>query len=45
MPGDARGWRRVQPLIEKGFKGPELGEALRRERLTALKAYKQRAAV
>ncbi|WP_017902889.1 multifunctional CCA addition/repair protein [Pseudomonas asplenii] len=30
----------VQPLIEKGFKGPQLGEALRRERLNALKTYK-----
>ncbi|KPA87460.1 tRNA nucleotidyltransferase/poly(A) polymerase [Pseudomonas asplenii] len=32
----------VQPLIEKGYKGPALGEALRRERLTALKAYKEK---
>ncbi|NBF12918.1 multifunctional CCA addition/repair protein [Pseudomonas sp. Fl4BN1] len=31
----------VQPLLEKGFKGPELGEALRLERLRALKAYKE----
>lgn len=30
----------VQPLLEKGFKGAELGEALKRERLTALKTYK-----
>ena len=30
----------VAPLLEKGFKGPELGEALKRERLKALKAYK-----
>jgi len=33
----------VQPLLEKGFKGPELGEALKRERLKALKAYKESA--
>lgn len=33
----------VQPLLEKGFKGPELGEALKRERLRALKAYKENA--
>jgi len=33
----------VQPLLEKGFKGPELGEALKRERLKALKAYKDKA--
>ncbi|KTC43158.1 MAG: multifunctional CCA addition/repair protein [Pseudomonas sp.] len=32
----------VQPLLEQGFKGPELGEALRLERLKAIKAYKQR---
>ncbi|MBD9680406.1 multifunctional CCA addition/repair protein [Pseudomonas sp. PDM18] len=31
----------VQPLLEKGYKGAELGEALKRERLTALKAYKE----
>ncbi|NWB31218.1 multifunctional CCA addition/repair protein [Pseudomonas gingeri] len=31
----------VQPLLEKGFKGPELGEALKRERLKAIKAYKE----
>ncbi|RON67661.1 multifunctional CCA addition/repair protein [Pseudomonas fluorescens] len=33
----------TQPLLEKGFKGPELGEALKRERLKALKAYKDAA--
>ncbi|XEG73241.1 multifunctional CCA addition/repair protein [Pseudomonas sp. abacavir_1] len=31
----------VQPLLEKGFKGAELGEALKHERLKALKAYKE----
>ena len=31
----------VAPLLEKGFKGPELGEALKRERLKALKIYKE----
>ncbi|CAN1605303.1 multifunctional CCA addition/repair protein [Pseudomonas sp. B21-028] len=31
----------VQPLLEKGFKGPELGDAIKRERLRALKAYKE----
>jgi tRNA nucleotidyltransferase (CCA-adding enzyme) len=31
----------VQPLLERGFKGPELGEALKQERLKALKAYKE----
>jgi len=31
----------VQPLLEKGYKGAELGEALKRERLNALKAYKE----
>lgn len=31
----------VQPLLEKGYKGAELGEALKRERLKALKAYKE----
>lgn len=31
----------VQPLLEKGYKGAELGEALKRERLAALKAYKE----
>lgn len=30
----------VKPLLEKGFKGAELGEELNRERLQALKAYK-----
>lgn len=30
----------VQPLVELGFKGAELGEALQRERLRALSAYK-----
>jgi tRNA nucleotidyltransferase (CCA-adding enzyme) len=30
----------TQPLIEQGFKGPELGEAIKRERLKALQAYK-----
>ena len=33
----------VQPLLEQGFKGAELGEALKRERLNALKAYKENA--
>ncbi|AKJ97285.1 2', 3'-cyclic nucleotide 2'-phosphodiesterase [Pseudomonas chlororaphis] len=33
----------VQPLLEKGFKGPELGEAIKRERLRTLKAYKDAA--
>lgn len=33
----------VQPLLEKGFKGPALGEAIKRERLRALKAYKDAA--
>ncbi|WP_044871253.1 multifunctional CCA addition/repair protein [Pseudomonas sp. LFM046] len=31
----------VQPLLEKGFKGAELGEALKNERLKVLKAYKE----
>lgn len=31
----------VKPLLEQGFKGAELGEALNRERLLALKAYKE----
>ncbi|WP_220813800.1 multifunctional CCA addition/repair protein [Pseudomonas paralcaligenes] len=31
----------VQPLVERGFKGAELGEALKRERLKALNAYKK----
>ncbi|GLK90952.1 multifunctional CCA addition/repair protein [Pseudomonas turukhanskensis] len=30
----------VQPLVEQGHKGAELGEALKRERLKALQAYK-----
>lgn len=30
----------VQPLLEQGFKGPELGEALKRGRLQALAQYK-----
>lgn len=33
----------VQPLLEQGFKGPVLGEALKRERLKALKTYKDNA--
>jgi tRNA nucleotidyltransferase (CCA-adding enzyme) len=33
----------IQPLLEQGFKGPELGEALKRERLKALKIYKDNA--
>jgi tRNA nucleotidyltransferase (CCA-adding enzyme) len=32
-------------LLEKGFKGPELGEAIKLERLKALKAYKEAASV
>ncbi|QHF41529.1 Multifunctional CCA protein [Pseudomonas fluorescens] len=35
----------VQPLLEKGFKGPELGEEIKRERLKALKAYKEATSV
>ena len=31
----------VQPLLAAGYKGAELGEALKRERLTALKTYKK----
>lgn len=31
----------VKPLLEKGFKGAELGKALNRERLKAIKAYKE----
>ncbi|MGH8435528.1 MAG: multifunctional CCA addition/repair protein [Pseudomonas sp.] len=31
----------VQPLLAQGFQGAELGAALKRERLTALKAYKE----
>lgn len=33
----------AQPLLERGYKGAELGEALNRERLAALKAFKQSA--
>lgn len=33
----------VQPLVEKGFTGQGLGEAIKRERLSALKAYKESA--
>ncbi|PYC29156.1 multifunctional CCA addition/repair protein [Aquipseudomonas alcaligenes] len=33
----------VQPLVERGLKGAELGEALKGERLKALKAYKANA--
>lgn len=33
----------VQPLVEKGFAGQGLGEAIKRERLNALKAYKESA--
>ena len=35
----------VQPLVQQGFKGAELGEALKGERLKALKAYKAGAGV
>ncbi len=31
----------VQPLLERGLKGAELGEALARERLRALQAYRE----
>jgi tRNA nucleotidyltransferase (CCA-adding enzyme) len=31
----------VQPLLAQGFQGPQLGEALAKARLTALKGYKQ----
>ena len=31
----------VQPLLEQGIKGAELGEALKRERLEALKAFRE----
>lgn len=43
LRGAARAAREVavQPLLEKGFKGAELGEALKRERLKALTAYKE----
>jgi tRNA nucleotidyltransferase (CCA-adding enzyme) len=30
----------VQPLLERGLQGQELGEALKNERLDALKIYK-----
>ena len=30
----------VQPLLERGFKGAELGEALNQQRLAALEAFK-----
>ncbi|MBV6285712.1 multifunctional CCA addition/repair protein [Pseudomonas aegrilactucae] len=33
----------VQPLVERGFTGQGLGEAIKRERLRALKAYKDSA--
>jgi tRNA nucleotidyltransferase (CCA-adding enzyme) len=32
-------------LLEKGFRGPELGEEIKRERLKALKAYKETASI
>jgi tRNA nucleotidyltransferase (CCA-adding enzyme) len=35
----------VQPLLEQGFQGAELGEALNRQRLQALKTYKADAAL
>lgn len=35
----------VQPLIEAGYEGIALGEALKRARLAALKAYKQAASI
>jgi tRNA nucleotidyltransferase (CCA-adding enzyme) len=35
----------VQPLLEQGFQGAELGEALNRQRLQALNAYKADAAL
>ncbi|MOA55617.1 Multifunctional CCA protein [compost metagenome] len=31
----------VQALLEQGFTGAELGEALKRERLRALKAFRE----
>ncbi|AYC31321.1 multifunctional CCA addition/repair protein [Pseudomonas cavernae] len=34
----------AQPLLARGLQGAELGEALKRERLKALKAYKESAA-
>ena len=33
----------VKPLVEQGYAGQELGEALRKARLNALKAYKENA--
>ena len=33
----------AQPLVDKGFTGQGLGEAIKRERLRALKAYKDSA--
>jgi tRNA nucleotidyltransferase (CCA-adding enzyme) len=30
----------VQPLLDQGYQGQELGEALKRERLDTLKVYK-----
>ncbi|MEB0042547.1 MULTISPECIES: multifunctional CCA addition/repair protein [unclassified Pseudomonas] len=42
LRGAADAARRVtaQPLRDQGFEGPQLGEALKRERLNAVKAYK-----
>lgn len=34
----------VQLLVEQGYAGQALGEALKKARLNALKAYKERAA-
>jgi len=34
----------VKPLVEQGYTGQELGEALKKARLNALKAYKENAA-
>ena len=31
----------VQPLLEQGLKGAELGEALKRARLNALKVFRE----
>ncbi|MOA68273.1 Multifunctional CCA protein [compost metagenome] len=33
----------AQALLEQGFQGAELGEALKRERLNALKAFREEA--
>ncbi|SDO36435.1 multifunctional CCA addition/repair protein [Pseudomonas jinjuensis] len=43
LRGAARAARAVsvQPLLERGLKGAELGEALKGERVRALKAYKE----